>query len=373
MSQTRGDSDDRRDQHPDRSPGPPSRTARRGRRPTPGPSDRSACRWLRPADQATPDHRSFAGSPARRPTPDVTASPEAAGASRTMAYVATRVSSPLFIGRQAELQTLKDAVARPTDEAAIVMLWGRGGHRQDPARRPKSPNGRDASGALVLEGGCVSWATAAAFRSRRSSRRCGGCRRALAGEPLRRLDLDALRTPATAELGRLMPEFGTPRCRRQAGFAAAGMDPGQDLRGRARPPPRPRRASDGGPDPRGPPLGGRLDPGISWRSWRETSEPSALSSSGPTGPTSSTAAIHLGRGSPRWTACRASDGSSCRGSGVASSRHRSRRSLDACPTRRPYRAVERRTEGNPFFVEELLARGAERRAMDCRRRFATSC
>ena len=131
-------------------------------------------------------------------------------ASRTMEAVATRVASPDFIGRRRELTALTDTVARGTEGDAVVALVGGdagiGKSRlvaevADVARR---------AGALILEGGCVSLGNGE------------GLPFAPIVEALRRLpevistgqvagveDLDALRTTETADLGRLLPELGT--------------------------------------------------------------------------------------------------------------------------------------------------------------------
>jgi DNA-binding NarL/FixJ family response regulator/tetratricopeptide (TPR) repeat protein len=126
-----------------------------------------------------------------------------------MGFVATRVSSPLFIGRHAELDILSDAVSRADlGEAAIVLVGGEAGIGK--TRLVDEIGGRaDAAGALVLQGGCISLGDG------------GGLPFAPFVEALRRLptalasgrlgmDFEALRTPATVELGRLLPEFGTP-------------------------------------------------------------------------------------------------------------------------------------------------------------------
>jgi DNA-binding CsgD family transcriptional regulator len=131
-------------------------------------------------------------------------------ASRTMEAVATRVASPEFIGRRRELSALTDAIVRGTGGDAVVALVGGdagiGKSRlvaevADLARR---------DGSLVLEGGCVSLGSGE------------GLPFAPIVEALRRLpeliaagnvpgldDIDALRTPETADLGRLLPELGS--------------------------------------------------------------------------------------------------------------------------------------------------------------------
>jgi predicted ATPase len=135
-----------------------------------------------------------------------------------MSRVTTRVSSPLFIGRDAEQATLRDAVARSRlGEAAVVLVGGEAGIGKT-RLVDEIATGADADGALVLQGGCISLGDG------------GGLPFAPFVEALRRLptalaggrfgvDLDTLRNPATVELGRLMPEFGTPDAADSGGFA----------------------------------------------------------------------------------------------------------------------------------------------------------
>jgi DNA-binding CsgD family transcriptional regulator/tetratricopeptide (TPR) repeat protein len=136
-----------------------------------------------------------------------------------MSRVATRVSSPLFIGRQAELGMLTDAVVRASaGDATVVLVGGEAGIGK--TRLMDEVGARaDSAGTLVLQGGCVSLGDG------------GGLPFAPFVEALRRLpatlaagrfghvDIEALRTPATVELGRLMPEFGTPVGADGDGFA----------------------------------------------------------------------------------------------------------------------------------------------------------
>ena len=135
-----------------------------------------------------------------------------------MAFVATRVSSPLFIGRREELEILQDAVARADLGApAVVLVGGEAGIGK--TRLVDEVGGRaDAAGALVLLGGCISLGDG------------GGLPFAPFVEALRRLptalaggqfgiDVESLRTPATVELGRLLPEFGTPDAADSESFA----------------------------------------------------------------------------------------------------------------------------------------------------------
>ncbi len=122
----------------------------------------------------------------------------------------TRVSSPLFIGRQPELEALTEAVERAREGAAAVILIG-GEAGIGKTRLIDEVSARSIErGAIALQGGCVSLGDG------------GGLPFAPIVEALRRLpatladgrfgeiDFDSLRTPATLELGRLMPEFGTP-------------------------------------------------------------------------------------------------------------------------------------------------------------------
>ena len=126
-----------------------------------------------------------------------------------MARVATRVSSPLFIGRQAELATLTGALdSAATDVASTVLIGGDAGIGK--SRLVAEVSARAAGSFLVLEGGCVALGDG------------GGLPFAPIVEALRRLpailaadgidglgDIKSLRSPATAELGRLVPELGT--------------------------------------------------------------------------------------------------------------------------------------------------------------------
>ena len=127
-----------------------------------------------------------------------------------MSRVTTRVSSPLFIGRQPDLLALMEAVERARGgEAAVVLIGGEAGIGKTRLIDEVGARARD-GGALLLEGGCVSLGDG------------GGLPYAPIVEALRRLpvtlaggrfgdiDFDDLRTPATIELGRLLPEFGAP-------------------------------------------------------------------------------------------------------------------------------------------------------------------
>ena len=115
-----------------------------------------------------------------------------------------------FIGREAELARLDDALDRAIGgTAATVLVGGDAGIGKSRLIAEFTAHARR-KGALVLEGGCVSLGDG------------GGLPFAPIVEALRRLpallaegaiaELDAiddLRSPATAELGRLVPELGS--------------------------------------------------------------------------------------------------------------------------------------------------------------------
>ncbi|HET8785043.1 MAG TPA: AAA family ATPase, partial [Candidatus Limnocylindrales bacterium] len=123
--------------------------------------------------------------------------------------MATRVASPEFIGRRRELDALTDAVARGTaGDTLVALVGGDAGIGKSRLVAEVAAVAR-ASGALVLEGGCVSLGNGE------------GLPFAPIVEALRRLpsliasgsvpgieDIDALRTSETADLGRLLPELG---------------------------------------------------------------------------------------------------------------------------------------------------------------------
>jgi DNA-binding NarL/FixJ family response regulator len=127
-----------------------------------------------------------------------------------MARVATRVSSPRFIGRAAERAAVEALVAASaTGTASVALVGGEAGIGKTRLITEVADRAR-ADGAIVLEGGCVSLGDG------------GGLPFAPFVEALRRLpgvldagrydglDLAALRTPATAALGRLTRDLGEP-------------------------------------------------------------------------------------------------------------------------------------------------------------------
>ena len=124
--------------------------------------------------------------------------------------MATRVSSPTFIGREIELAALGSALERTIGgTTTTVLIGGDAGIGKSRLIAEFAAHARS-RGALVLEGGCVSLGDGGglpfapiveAFR-RLPSLLADGAVQGLDG-------IDDLRSPATAELGRLVPELGS--------------------------------------------------------------------------------------------------------------------------------------------------------------------
>ncbi|HEY7702945.1 MAG TPA: AAA family ATPase [Candidatus Limnocylindrales bacterium] len=123
--------------------------------------------------------------------------------------MATRVASPEFVGRRRELASLTDAVARGTGGDAVVALVGGDAGIGKTRLVEEVADQARARGALVLEGGCVSLGNGE------------GLPFAPIVEALRRLptmiaageveaitNIDELRSTETSDLGRLLPELG---------------------------------------------------------------------------------------------------------------------------------------------------------------------
>jgi DNA-binding CsgD family transcriptional regulator/tetratricopeptide (TPR) repeat protein len=129
-----------------------------------------------------------------------------------MVSVATRVSSPVFIGRRGELARLVASLDRAiVGNSATVLVGGDAGIGKSRLIGEFAAHARR-SGTLVLAGGCVSLGGG------------GGLPFAPIVEALRRLpaivaegdiaelgSIEDLRSPATTELGRLVPELGSSR------------------------------------------------------------------------------------------------------------------------------------------------------------------
>jgi DNA-binding CsgD family transcriptional regulator len=124
--------------------------------------------------------------------------------------VATRVASPAFIGRERELGSLSDAVAQGrAGDAVVVLVGGDAGIGKTRLVAEAVHKARE-GGSLILEGGCVSLGSGE------------GLPFGPIVEALRRLpdviaaggagsitDIAELRSTETSDLGRLMPELGS--------------------------------------------------------------------------------------------------------------------------------------------------------------------
>jgi DNA-binding CsgD family transcriptional regulator/tetratricopeptide (TPR) repeat protein len=127
-----------------------------------------------------------------------------------MEHVATRVSSPLFIGRQTELGVLAEALERAAGGVASTILIG--GDAGIGKTRLVSEFAARAgkAGALVLEGGCVALGDGGGLPFAPIVEALRRLPAILANEPDGALGgVEDLRSPATAELGRLIPELGS--------------------------------------------------------------------------------------------------------------------------------------------------------------------
>jgi DNA-binding CsgD family transcriptional regulator/tetratricopeptide (TPR) repeat protein len=140
-------------------------------------------------------------------------------ASPTMEGVASRVSSPRFIGRDAETAAMASAVeAARAGDSSIVLIGGEAGIGKTRLIDEVAARAR-AGGAVVLHGGCVSLGEGGGLPFAPFVEALRRLPAVLATGAFGELDLETLRTPATAELGRLMPEFGTPTGEDVGGFA----------------------------------------------------------------------------------------------------------------------------------------------------------
>ena len=124
--------------------------------------------------------------------------------------VATRVASPDFIGRARELGSLRDALERGrAGDATVALVGGDAGIGKTRLVAEAVTQARDA-GSLVLEGGCVSLGSGEGLPF-------GPIVEALrrlpdiieAGEAGAIADIADLRSTETSDLGRLLPELGS--------------------------------------------------------------------------------------------------------------------------------------------------------------------
>jgi DNA-binding CsgD family transcriptional regulator/tetratricopeptide (TPR) repeat protein len=127
-----------------------------------------------------------------------------------MQRVATRVSSPLFIGRQSELKALTDALGEAANgRAGITLLGGDAGIGKTRLVTEVADRARQ-DGALVLQGGCISLGDGGELPFAPIVEALRGLPGILAENASGTLGpIDDLRSPATAELGRLIPELGS--------------------------------------------------------------------------------------------------------------------------------------------------------------------
>jgi DNA-binding CsgD family transcriptional regulator/tetratricopeptide (TPR) repeat protein len=128
-----------------------------------------------------------------------------------MGAVATRVASPEFIGRQIELDTLTDAVRRGTEgDATVVLVGGDAGIGKTRLVEEVAGRARD-GGTLVLQGGCVSLGNGEGLPFAPIVEALRGLPAIIeAGGAGAIRDIDELRSGETGDLGRLLPELGSP-------------------------------------------------------------------------------------------------------------------------------------------------------------------
>jgi DNA-binding CsgD family transcriptional regulator/tetratricopeptide (TPR) repeat protein len=126
-----------------------------------------------------------------------------------MTGVATRVSSPQFIGRQEELATLTTALDRAaTGVASTILIGGDAGIGK--SRLVAEISARAAGSFLVLEGGCVSLGDGGGLPFAPIVEALRRLPSILAADPTGRLGrIEDLRSPATEELGGLIPDLGS--------------------------------------------------------------------------------------------------------------------------------------------------------------------
>jgi DNA-binding NarL/FixJ family response regulator len=124
--------------------------------------------------------------------------------------VATRVASPDFIGRKRELDALVEAIARGrAREATVVLVGGDAGIGKTRLVAEAAARARE-QGALVLEGGCVWLGSGEGLPFGpivEALRHLPELIAAGAAGSIR--SIDELRSTETNDLGRLMPELGS--------------------------------------------------------------------------------------------------------------------------------------------------------------------
>ena len=116
--------------------------------------------------------------------------------------MSARLSSPILIGRVPEMATLEDALGRAADgEPVVVLIGGEAGIGKSRLVRELADRARE-RGDLVLEGGCVSLGSDEGLPFAPIAEALRGLARVSNREIL-----DGLIDPATRELARLVPEL----------------------------------------------------------------------------------------------------------------------------------------------------------------------
>ena len=230
-----------------------------------------------------------------------------------------RVTSPVFVGRRAELAGLRRRSRRPpTASPSMTLVDGEAGIGKSRliaelvARMSRWGRPRRAAGEVGRARALRSSSPAAASRSARA-----GCRSAPIVEvaPLARRAGPAARS-CTTRSGRRRPSSpgSSPSCPtdpspRPSPFQAGDWLQARIFEGFLGLLGRLGESSTGRPRHRGPPLGRTRRPGTCSRSWRATCGPNDWRSSRRSGPTTSSAATRSWPGWPRWSDCRGSSGS----------------------------------------------------------------
>jgi DNA-binding CsgD family transcriptional regulator len=132
--------------------------------------------------------------------------------SRTVPYhepVATRVASPEFIGRQRELASLDDAVSRArSGDATVILVGGDAGIGKSRLVAEAARRARE-SGALVLEGGCIALGEGDGLPFAPIVEAFRRLPAIVAAGAIPGIDgIGSLRSSETSDLGRLLPELG---------------------------------------------------------------------------------------------------------------------------------------------------------------------
>ena len=128
-----------------------------------------------------------------------------------MLHVTMHVSSRRFIGRGPELSMLRDRIVEAErGTASFVLVGGEAGVGKTRIVDELADQAAT-DGVLVLSGGCMAVGEGGGLPFAPFVQALRRLPAILARDPIGKiLGIDDLRTPATVELGRLLPEFGTP-------------------------------------------------------------------------------------------------------------------------------------------------------------------